>query len=867
MTAGSSSHRDGETVPARPGDRLGAAALGIILVCLAARPMLSEMPFDMWAVKTVSDAEGAPALRARAPNPGHLVRVVIACALLSAGGLWALGRARAGAVEIRHRWLGVLIAVFAAWSLISTFRAADQRAAWTSWLEQVSLLVACFTAAQICRRKRARDLLLAAAAAACLVLVARSAWQMAFEFPANHSQLAEDRDATLRKAGYDPDSPNAAMLEKRMLADTPYGFMSLSNPFGSMMIVLGFAAAAVAVERFAAAGASRPPAGTVPRGELHLPTLAAILTSALAAAAVVVVLLTRSRGAIAAMIVAATGAVGVYRTRRALGRHWRRALLIAAVAVAVVAGAVAGYGLAHDRLPTRTMTFRWYYWTGSGGIIAEKPAFGTGGGNFPNAYLRHRRPAAEEAVKTPHNVVVGALVQYGIPGGMCLVAAMCYVLAASARPGRETTDPGMSNAPRRREHSSRLAGEQRSPFVVRTKNGERCSPAKRAGNDTLKLNAKRAGSDSLELNAKRAGNDSLELNVKRAGNDALKPNAKRAGNDSLKLNVSLAGISKRSAAPMFGAAAAATLIGRWLFHDPADGGFILMFDVFLPAMVLGGALALSRWHVRCGPGDGTMSPAGRICLVCGLAGFVLHNAVTFSMWVPGAATVFWILGGVCLSQAPAGRAVRLVRWRWRAAGLAAAGAAGAALLFCPPVIRAHRMTRALGERIRAGDLAGAVPYAEAGALADPSSATLAIDAAVVVAHAAAKTPSRDQSEVLAARAHSWAARAVGRDPMNPEAHAVAGSILFHRGRTGQGWPDAALEHFKRAVELDPMNMRLRLVYASALAEAGRSGVCLAQLREVGRIDGSLARDSAVRLTPRERKHLADLAKLAGARVN
>ena len=815
MTAGASSGRAGQ---AAPGDRLAAASLGIMLVCLAARPMLSEMPFDVWSVKSGIVGGGEPALHARAPNPSHVVRVVIACALLSAGGLWVLARARAGAIEIRHRWLGVLAAVFAAWSLVSTFGAADQRAAWTSWLEQVSLLVACLTAAQICRRKRARDLLLSAALAACLVLVARSAWQVGFEFPANHSQTPEQQADMLRKAGYDPDSPSAAMLENRMLADTPYGFMSLSNPFGSLMIVLGFAAAAVAVEKFRAARASRPAPGAVGRGEIHLPALAALLSALVAGAAGVVVVLTRSRGAIVAMILGLAGAVVVYRYRRALGRHWRKALLIAAAAVVVLAGAVAGYGLAHDRLPTRTMTFRWYYWTGSGGVIAESPAFGTGGGNFPNAYLRHRRTQAEEAVKSPHNLAIHALCQYGVPGGVCLVAAVLYVVAASARPGGSKADSCIRNAPRPREDSPRLAGEQRSPLAVRTTNGERCSPAKRSGNGTREL------------------------------------------------GVSLAGVSERTPAPMFAAAAVALLIGRWLFHDPRWGAFIAVCDVLVPALVLGGALAFSRWQAGRAESDADMSAAAKICLVAGLAAFVLHNAVTFSMWMPGASIVFWVLGGVCLSQSPGGRAVRVVRWRWPAAGLAAAGAATAAILFCPPVIGAHRLTTAMTARVGAGDPAGAMRFAEGAALADPSSTTVAIDAAVVAAHAAAKAPSRAERLRLDARARHWAAQAVMRDEMSPEAHAVAGRTLFRPGGTGSQWR-RALEHFKRAVELDPMNMRLRLLRATGLQEAGDGQAALEQLREIRRINDSLPADSDVRLTEAEMKRLADLARLAGARGN
>ena len=771
-----SSRRD-RTDPPAPGEaggRLGAAALAVMLACLAARGLLSEMPWDASVIHAVKDAGGDAALHARRPNPSRPIRVVLACALLSSAGLWLLGRARAGSVEIRHRWLGVLMGVFALWSLASSFGAANRRAAWTGWIEQVSLLVGCFTAVQMCRRRRARDLLLSAAVAACVVLAAKSAWQMAFEFPVNHGEWRQHSAELLRQAGHDPDSPDARMLAARMLADTPYGFMNLSNPFGSLMIVLGFFAAGLAVEKFAASRATRPVPGAAPPGEIHLPAMAAALTAAVAAAAGVVVLLTRSRGAIVAMVVAAAGAYGVSRYRRALGRHWRKALLIVAAVVALAAAAVAGYGLEHDRLPTKTMTFRWYYWTGAAGIIAERPVFGTGGGNFPGAYLRHRRAEAEEAVKMPHNFVIHALCQYGVPGGVCLVAVVAYVLCASARPGEGASGPGQA------------ARGEKDPAAA------------------------------------------------------------------------------RPPAAMFAGAAALALVGRWLFyiHNPSGGALVFVLDVLCPALLLAGALAFAYWQGGAARRGGPVSATARVLLVCGLAGFVLHNAVTFSMWMPGAATVFWVLGGLCLSQAPAGRPLRLVRARWPAALVAVVLIAAVALLQCPPAVRAYLHARDLAAAVRAGNLPAALAPAGRAAEADPSSAMAAVDAAMVAAHAAANAPSEHQARTLG-RARHWARQAVLRDETNAEAHKVAGTTLFRPRGTGQQWRDS-LGHFERATELDPMNMRLRLTYAWYLLKADRHQACVGQLRRVRDIDRSLPEESMMRLTDAENSYLDELLESAEA---
>lgn len=315
---------------------------------------------------------------------------------------------------------------------------------------------------------------------------------------------------------------------------------------------------------------------------------------------------------------------------------------------------------------------------------------------------------------------------------------------------------------------------------------------------------------------------------------------------------------------MFAGAVAVALIGRWLSYSPAGGTSIFVFNVLMPAGLLAGALAFARWQVGRAPQDGPISPAARILLVCGLGGFVLHNAVTFSMWVPGAATVFWVLGGLCLAQTPGARALRLVRWRWPAAAVVAAGAV-TALLLCPPVIEAYRRTAECSGRIRAGALVAAAGSAEAAALADPSSTQAAIDAATVAGHAAVYvTSSRNDAALaadLAGKSLHWADRAVARDPANPQAHKIAAQVRFRSGRTGQQWREA-LEHFDRAVALDPMNMRLRLVYASCLLEAGRDDACLAQLHEIKRIDGTLEQDSVMRLTNGEIRRLSELKRLA-----
>jgi len=755
------------------GRHIRTVALTVLLACVAGRPLLPQLSYELQTVLTPAGTDGQTStVHARWPSPSHFLRVALAGALLLAAALSVLADARDGALVIRRPWLVVLIGAFALLSLLSALAAADSRQAWTAWIEQLSLMAACLAVSRLCRRKPARDLVLAALVAACLALVAVSAWQVAVEFPASQSEWQENSDDMLRQTGYAPGSIQARGLEKRMMARTPVGFGGLSNPFASMMIVLAFAAGAMAVERFSAARADRQATSDEKTNDLHLPTLAAVVIAALAASACAVVVLTRSRGAIAAMVLTALAAAGVYRFRHALKRRWRGAMLIVAGVTVLAAAATVGHGLTHDSLPTRTMTFRWYYWTGAARIVGESPVLGTGPGNFANAYLRHRRAQGEEDIKSPHNVVAHALSQYGLPGGLCFVAIVAWVLVASARPGEPEPLPSAEPTDR---------------------------PA---------------------------------LGLK----------------------------------PMILAVAALALAGRWLVHDPAGGAIMLVLHTLLPTAALAGGVVVARWRGGATRRNTPLPPASRILLVCGLVGFVLHNGVTFSMWMPAEALVFWTMAGLCLSQTPAAS-----MWRVRGRRATVVGGALVVAVLLPvlwlalPTANAMLATRTMARRIRAGELAGAMQSARHAAQADPANVTLALDASRLAFHASTVARSPEHAQRLLREAARWAEQAVQRDATDARGHMAAAPALISLG-TGQDWRDA-LDHLDRATALDPMNMRYRIYYASILLQAGRNAQCLDQLDQAQLIDANLPHagregGSSIRLSPQEMTHIADMRRRA-----
>jgi len=416
-------------------------AFVLLLACAASRTFLGEMPYRLSALRPAAAGPKDPAAGDR-PDRTELGRMVYAASLLACAGLWTLGAVLSRRLAIRRGWLLAMIAAFAAWSLVSALHASDRRSALDCWIEQVAILLAGWTALQCCAERRHFALTVAVLAAVAATLAAKGLWQVLVEVPERVADFEMYRLERLRQFGWAAGSPQAQLIEKRLRDPAPFGFFALANLFAALLLVVAAALAGLAADKLAfALCGRREPSAPRKRGEVHLPTLAAGLTVAMALAAVAVLVLTRSRGGILAAAAAAAGGGAVVWFGRRLARHWRKAVLAAGAALLAGLGGVAAYGLRHDRLPTTTMTFRWFYWTASAEIVAENPLWGVGPGNFHQAYLQHRRPAAEEAVKMPHNFIAHALTQFGVPGGAIYLALVACVLAALARPANAPAAP------------------------------------------------------------------------------------------------------------------------------------------------------------------------------------------------------------------------------------------------------------------------------------------------------------------------------------------------------------------------------------------------------------------------------------------
>jgi len=407
------------------------ASAAILLAILAGRCFLSETPFRLSMMRWSTSPGG----EASAPL-GELARVSFALLLLLALALWAVGQALNGSAKTRFPWFGALSAAFAVAAGCSVAFASDRAAAVMSAVEQTSFLAAGFLAMQLFGDRRRLSALMCVLMALAVAMSIKAYWQVFVETPDRIADFDANKLERLASLNYPPDSPQAIAFENRLKSPAPFGYLSLANPFASLMLLLTAGAVGLSIDNLRHA-IRKLKTWKHNKGEIHVPTFAAVIGVAVSAATGVVVLLTRSRGAILAAAVVTLCAIAVAGGRRFFARHWGKTVIVALAVFVVAAATVLWYGAAHDRLPSKTMTYRWFYWTGAAQIVKESPLLGVGGGNFGQAYLRHRRAEAEEAVKMPHNVFADVVSQYGLVGGLPFLAMLIGVLVCASRPRPE----------------------------------------------------------------------------------------------------------------------------------------------------------------------------------------------------------------------------------------------------------------------------------------------------------------------------------------------------------------------------------------------------------------------------------------------
>ena len=769
-----------------PAAKIERLALILLLAVMAARPFLSEISFGSPAQSSpTAQAGDAQSSASQAwVDRGELARVTFAIAILAIAAIYLTSTAISGRLAGRQPAIGALIAAFILLTLISALYASNKRTALDSWLEQSSLLVAGFLCIQMVRTPLRLVLVVCVLAGLAAAMSAKGLYQYFVESPDTVRDFLTNPDQKLRAIGLEPASVQARAFVNRMMDRSAIGYLGLSNIFASLLIVLTFPALGLAIQKLRwAAKARRQWRQQAQAGQIHSPTLSAIVAIALAIAPLAVLLMTRSRAGIAMAALALIVAVVLMFAGQKLARHWRACAAIAAGVVCLAIAATATYGLAKDSLPGASMTFRWYYWRASAQIAAQHPLLGVGPANFPAAYLAVRRPAAEEAVKTPHNVIAQSLSEYGLPAGGLFLAIIILALLKLASNVAWTSRPCVPRA--RRPWS----------FCGFMLFGRGVSPLRHMGKMPMLLSQNPADQIGAKTGCDIDGND----------------NADNPDDDRRLLPCTFAAILIVAVAAMFG------------FGQATWDWAVIFIDVIVPAAVLAVALAATFWFARDLAGPQSDLAIVHIFMGLGLAAFILHNMVEFSLFVPAPAMVFWVALGSMIGQ-KSGRGEfqfqppQFLRWL-RPAFVWSAVAAAVILLWLPVEAKTalNEQLANAGSSSSADGPAGPAKLACQAAQADVLDPLPAIDAA------------RLSLAISPWQAQQWAIEAARRDRASPQAWTLAAEAsLFARAGDAYvyGWQRSLLgsegtDELKAAALAQPDNLLLLSRLAGVLYAGGQ----------------------------------------------
>ncbi len=338
--------------------------------------------------------------------------------------VWGIWSFCSGRFSYRPTGMEIGLGVLCIAAVAAGFAAADKRLAITDVTVFLAPPLMALLLVQILDSPSKAKLVLVVIATLGLVSAYQCAEQFVFSNQVTIEQYEEDPASLLEPLGIDPGSFQHFMFEHRLYSGGVRGFFTTRNSAGSFALMAFFAAIVLFLEK----SGNRK---SDPSGRLYL------LGAGLAAAIILASLaLTRSKGAIAGLLLAATMFVPLRLFGSRL-RPYRWVILAACVLVSVAGGwALLSYGLGHDRLPGgNSMLVRWQYWQASAKMYADLPLAGVGPGNFGHFYTRYKPAAALESVSDPHNFPLSLLTQYGPLGLLGFLAMVLVPLWRTMSPG------------------------------------------------------------------------------------------------------------------------------------------------------------------------------------------------------------------------------------------------------------------------------------------------------------------------------------------------------------------------------------------------------------------------------------------------
>jgi O-antigen ligase len=333
--------------------------------------------------------------------------------------LLLLGRLFTGRFSYKLTSLETGLVIFSAATVFASYYAPDKRAAITTSLMIIAPLFMAVLLVQLLNSQARVKILLVSITALGIIASWQAAEQVFISKNLMLEQYRNDPDSILQPLGIAPGTVNQILLEHRLLSKGAPASFTTANSAGSFMILAAFAAIALFIDRLKA---PRPPLGklegAVPKVSFLDTKLEAYLFAALAAGVILFgLVLTRSKGAIAAFVVALVVFVILLNVKS--GKFSKNIILVCGVlAVVILIPLIAWVGHKSGRLPGgNSMLVRWQYWKASARMLADNPLAGIGPGNFETIYHRYKLPSAPESVSDPHCFVLSILTQYG-PAGL-----------------------------------------------------------------------------------------------------------------------------------------------------------------------------------------------------------------------------------------------------------------------------------------------------------------------------------------------------------------------------------------------------------------------------------------------------------------
>ncbi|MDP1799330.1 MAG: O-antigen ligase family protein [Planctomycetaceae bacterium] len=307
---------------------------------------------------------------------------------------------------------------------------------------------------------------------AIIAVAVSGCWQHWIELPSMAQRLGPKFDAVragsdvarqeLSREGVPLNEPDFTLFEKRLRdSREPFAFFALANTLGGflatglMMLLADRLCATGSASVFAdrenvARSKEKTLAEPVAHEEASKPQDWSGLTILGVIAIGLCLLLTKSRTALLAALLVGGTVVGF----RVLGTRFkmlcsRRIVTIVVgglIAATVLIGLLSRLGSWDREMLTeaaKSLSYRVYYWTGTAELIAEHPILGGGLGQFRNAYLRVKAPAASEEIADPHNLLLDVWFQGGLlaaAGAFWLAATLLVTVWKTSRPDSRATE-------------------------------------------------------------------------------------------------------------------------------------------------------------------------------------------------------------------------------------------------------------------------------------------------------------------------------------------------------------------------------------------------------------------------------------------